>query len=100
MTFWDKVFMTALVACICVAAYTAVLGDRGILELRRLEAARVETQARNDDIAGENERLMRTIQRLKHDSAYVEQVAREEYGMVGKGEVIYQFDDRSRFGDR
>jgi cell division protein FtsB len=42
----------------------------------------------NETLAGENVNLYRTIRRLKTDPVYIESVARNELGMVGKDDII------------
>ena len=38
----------------------------------------------------ENDSLKQVISGLENDLEYVEKVAREEYGMIRKGEVLYR----------
>jgi cell division protein FtsB len=52
---------------------------------RDLAALRVETR-----------RLAETIERLRHDPAYVEKLAREELGWVRKGETVLKFTQQPR----
>ena len=42
----------------------------------------------NETLARENVSLYRTIGRLKSDPAFIESVARNELGMIGKDDVI------------
>ena len=45
------------------------------------------------DLGIENERLRLQIEGIQHDERYLEQVARQEFGMIRKGEVLYRFLD-------
>lgn len=45
----------------------------------------------NEELAAENERLRLQIQGIQHDDRYLEQIARHEFGMIRKGEVLYKF---------
>ena len=40
----------------------------------------------------ENAELAEKIGRLKHDMDYVERLIREDYGLIGVGDVIYRFE--------
>ncbi len=44
----------------------------------------------------ENQKLIRMINRLKSDSGYIENVAREELGMVAEEDLIFKFSGRKR----
>ncbi len=65
-----------------------IFGDKGINDLRELKTERSRLIGINLELERENQRLYREIKRLKTDPAYIENIARRELGMVGKGEVI------------
>ena len=65
-----------------------VIGDNGLMELSRLRAQQQALAEQNETLARENVNLYRTIGRLKHDLVYIETVARNELGMVGKNDLI------------
>lgn len=65
-----------------------VFGDNGRMELSRLRAQEQELAEQNEILARENVSLYHTIDRLKHDPVYIENVARTELGMVGKNDLI------------
>lgn len=48
----------------------------------------------NRKIEAENLKLYREVERLKHDPAYIENVARQELGMTGKDEIIIKFKNK------
>ena len=60
----------------------------------RVREMRREVEATERDIAtlrARTDRLIETIERLKHDPDYIEKLAREERGLVREGEVILKF---------
>ncbi len=65
-----------------------VFGDNGFMELSGLKEKKQLAVRRNETLADENVHLYRIIQRLKHDPAYIESVARNELGMVGKNDLV------------
>ena len=65
-----------------------VFGDNGLVELSRLRAHERALAGQNETLAKENVSLYRTIDRLNNDPMYIESVARNELGMVGKHDVI------------
>lgn len=65
-----------------------VFADDGLMELNRLREKEQLVVQHNETLARENVVLYRTITRLKSDPAYIESVARNELGMIGKEDVI------------
>jgi len=45
----------------------------------------------NNDVAAENNELKKKIVLLRSDLVYVESLARNELGMVKKGDIVYRF---------
>lgn len=68
-----------------------VVSDNGLLDLLRLRRQRDAVAAQNETILRENAELSRTIERLKRDPHYIESIARQELGVIGKSELILRF---------
>jgi len=80
---------------IIVALITSVLvtfSNRGLIDNFRMKERLVALKNANYDLARENGELKRTISLLKDDLSYIEMVARNELGMVKKGDVVFRFD--------
>ena len=69
-----------------------VFGDRGLVEVSHLKGERDRLLKDNRELTEKNLSLHREIERLKTDSAYIEHVARQELGMIGRDEVIIRFN--------
>jgi cell division protein FtsB len=67
------------------------LGDRGALDLYQLRLRKVRLDTSNVELRKENQALYHSIQRLKYDPRFIEDIARSELGVIGKDEVVYQF---------
>jgi cell division protein FtsB len=65
-----------------------VFGENGLVDLNRLKTERDHLLKKNEALTKENLTLYREIERLKEDPEYVENVARQELGVIGKDEVI------------
>ena len=65
-----------------------VFGENGLMDLYKLKIKKDTLSKENDEIKKENLSLYRTIERLKNDPKYVEDVARKELGVIGEDEVI------------
>ena len=59
----------------------------------RNRTAALEQQT--EELMRSNEALKAEIERLKHDEAYLEQVAREKYGLLKKNERVFDFSGKS-----
>ena len=71
-----------------------IAGENGFLDLNRLKKEKAELVEQARDIELKNLTLYRKVERLKNDPVYIENVARQELGMIGKGEVILKFKDK------
>jgi cell division protein FtsB len=63
-------------------------GENGLADLYRLKTERDVLLKKSDELIRENLSLYREIERLKNDPEYVENVARNELGVIGKDEVV------------
>lgn len=81
-----------LLLFVAVIALLTIFGDRGLVRIYKLSKDRDSIKADNEKIAAENAAMREEIERLKNDDKYIELVARKELGMIGKNEVVYQFE--------
>ena len=65
-----------------------IFGDYGLADLHISKKERDSVIEKNEAIDQESLSMYREIYRLEHDLKYVEKVARDELGMIGKDEVI------------
>ncbi len=73
-----------------------IVSEHGLADLRFIKKER-------DRLVEESQRLTRKnlttgieIDRLKHDPGYIESIARQELGMIGKDEIILKPQSQSR----
>lgn len=88
MSLRRKIIVGGAAVALVTLMLLIALGDNGLVELSRLRARERLLIQRNETLAGGNVSLYRTIDRLKGDPVYIESVARNELGMVGKNDVI------------
>ena len=80
---------------IMVALLIGVLvtfSDRGLIDNFRAKERLAALKKDNAGLIKENGDLKRTISLLQNDLPYIEMVARNELGMVKKGDVVFRFD--------
>ena len=83
-----KIIVGGAVVALLNLMLLIVFGDNGLVEMHRLREKERSMVQQNETLARENVSLYRTIGRLKNDPAFIESVARNELGMVGKDDVI------------
>ena len=86
-----KIIVTSAVVALLGLILLILFGDNGLVELQRLREKEHAMAQQNELLARENVSLYRSIGRLKSDPAYIESVARNELGMIGKDDVIVIF---------
>lgn len=79
--------------------YFTVFGERGLLRIYHLNKEKQQVQLRLEAIRNENMKLVREVDALKNDRRYLESIARRDFGMVRKNEVIYQFPQQQKTDD-
>lgn len=65
-------------------------GENGFVDLNLLKMERDSLLKKNEELVKKNLSLYREIERLKNDPKYVENVARQELGVIGKDEIIFK----------
>src|SRR5690606_19813217 len=76
------------------AAYLAIFGgDYDVFDLRRVRQERALEEQRARELAVQVEILRAREDSLASDSATIERIARERYGLIRDGERLYRFTD-------
>ena len=65
-----------------------VFAENGLVDLNFLRKERDRLVEKNEGLARNNLILYNEIERLKYDDKYIENIARQELGMIGKNEII------------
>ncbi|RJQ85520.1 MAG: septum formation initiator family protein [Desulfobacteraceae bacterium] len=89
------IFMIIGSALFCLLL-VVVFGDNGWLELRRMRAAQARLLQDNERLTRENLHMYRNIDRMQHDTEFIENAARRELGMIRSDEVIFKFKSGSK----
>ena len=76
--------------------FFTVFGEQGLLRIHHLKKEMQEVQRHLEELKTENEKLKREIEALKSDRRYLESIARKDFGLVRKNEIIYQFPAAAR----
>ena len=79
-----------LVAFLFLMALLITFGNRGIVDNYLMSNRVAQLKFQNSLIAVENDELKRKILLLRSDLTFIESIARNELGMVKKGDVVYR----------
>ncbi len=74
--------------------YFTIFGERGLLRINHLASEKKQIEERVAALQAENEQLKREIEALRTDRRYLESIARKDFGLVRKNEIIYQFPNK------
>ena len=79
------------VLALVVAAGLAVYGGSGVLRVRAMQQEIDQLERELATLRAQTEKLTATIDKLRHDPAYIEKLAREDLGYVKEGETVLKF---------
>jgi len=86
----QKILLSLSILIIFSLLLFIIFGDNGLVDLDLLERERDGLIEKNDRITMNNLSLYREIDRLEHDSGYIEDVVRRELGLIAEDEVIFK----------
>lgn len=68
-----------------------LFGEKGFYDYMFLKKQYAEIQKGNSDLEEEGRKTYEVIKRMKIDLDYIEEIARQQLGMVLENELVYQF---------
>ncbi len=87
-TLFKRLILPGLVG---LSVYFALFGGQySVFEVRRVRIENLELEQRLTELEWANDSLRTWAEALETDSATIERVARERYGMIRSGEVLYR----------
>lgn len=88
MTKKQNILLSISVLLLLALFFFIIVSEQGLADLRFLKKERDRLVEENKKLTRENQAISVEIDRLKHDPAYIESIARQELGMIGKDEII------------
>jgi len=90
--------MSSAITIIFFLFLLIVFGDKGLADLNLMEKTRDGLAEQNETLFQENLSLYRSIERLQHDPNFIENVARQELGVIGENEIIFRLEPYQKTG--
>ena len=88
MTRKQSVLLSIAALALACLLFFIIFGEHGLIDLNSLKNERNQLAEKSKELTRKNLSLSVEIDRLKHDPKYIENVARQELGMVGEDELI------------
>ena len=88
-----RTFHVLLLFVTLVLVANALIGERGLLASRAARREHWQLVDRIDALERENDRLRAEAHRLRVDPRAVEEVARQELGLISPGELVFLLHD-------
>lgn len=85
-----KALIAILIVLLLILQYKLWFGDGNMREVWKLQAAIEEQKQENEKLRERNAALEAEVQDLKQGMEAIEERARNELGMIKKGETFYQ----------
>jgi cell division protein FtsB len=79
-----------------VVGFLILFGKKGLIDNYKMQHRVAELSTTNQQMLKENSRLKQEILLLRKDPKYIERLARNELGMVKKGDIIYRMSDENK----
>ena len=79
-----------LIAFLFVMALLITFGNRGVVDNYLMGKRLSQLKTENDVLTAQNKKLGEEILLLRSNPAYIESIARNDLGMVKKGDVVYR----------
>jgi cell division protein FtsB len=80
-----------LIVFIFVMSMLIIFGKRGLVDNYAMKERLMALKKANQDISLENKELSKKVMLLRGDLQYMEMLARNELGMVRKGDLVYRY---------
>jgi cell division protein FtsB len=95
MTFRQiKILPILLITLIIFIQYRLWFDTSGIFAMQQLKKQLASRSTENDQLKQRNDDLVQQIQSLQSNQDAIESRARQELGMIKKGEIFYQLVDK------
>jgi len=88
MTKNQRILLSISILILAALLFFTIVSEHGLLDLRLLKQEKAKLVQENNRLTQENLAISIEIDRLKHDPAYIESIARHELGMIGEDEII------------
>ena len=98
MGFLERTGIIFSVAVIIILFFLIIFAQNGILDYRKLKIKEIEIQAQTRQVTKENRIIESEVKKLKSDLDYIKHVAKHEYDMTEKDEMVFKVKNGGQKG--
>lgn len=91
-----KIYIFLLGLILITLMYSFLFGNMGYLKYKELKKNEQKLLTEVNQITRGNNSLKQEIDLLKRDQAYLEKYAKEKFGLVKPGEMVFQFKNEEK----
>ena len=95
----NKIIKKILIISMMILTVLLIFSDLGVMKYLQLKQNNTQLTKKIKDHDNEIVLLEKESTKLKNDTAYIEKIAREEFGMAKKGEKIFLVKNKSKKGE-
>jgi cell division protein FtsB len=85
-----------VVLVLVVGGGLVVYGGSGVIRVRAMQQEIRHLERELSTLRSQTEKLTATIDKLRHDPAYIEKLAREDLGYVREGDTVLKFPPKPK----
>jgi cell division protein FtsB len=85
-----------VVLALVVGGGLVVYGGSGVIRVRAMRQEILHLERELSTLRSQTEKLTATIDKLRHDPAYIEKLAREDLGYVREGDTVLKFPPKPK----
>jgi cell division protein FtsB len=93
-----KVKITAALVVMGSLLLVILFTENGLVDLMRFRDQQQILEQKNKLLTQQNLQLYHTIERLRTDTDFIADIARKEFGMIGKNEIIFKIEPQKQGG--
>lgn len=90
MTTKQNIILSLIILILFSLLLLIIFGDNGLVDFVLIKGEKDSLVEKNEKLNQENLVMYREIDRLKNDIKFVENVVRQELGVIGRDEVIFK----------
>ncbi|HOD36962.1 MAG TPA: septum formation initiator family protein [Syntrophales bacterium] len=91
-----KLGRRVIMIILLVMGFLILFGKKGLIDNYKVQQMVKELSVTNERMLKENNKLKQEILLLRKDTKYIERLARDELGMVKKGDIVYRMSDETK----
>lgn len=92
----SRLYLIFFLLLFMILAYNFFFGEMGYLKYRELKKNEQKILTEINQIKKTNDSIKEEINLLKKDPKYLEKYAREQFGLIKPGEMVFQFQDSEK----